>query len=100
MQPADIQVIGSELAIKWPDGTESYISLEGLRRECPCAGCKGERDITGTLHKGPDIPLTPRSFELRELNRVGAYGLQPVWGDGHNTGIYSFDYWRALGNTQ
>ncbi len=96
MQPIDVQAIGEQLALKWEDGTETYIPLEKLRRSCPCAGCKGERDITGKLHKGPDIPLTPKSFGLRGLTRVGSYGLQPVWGDGHATGIYSFDYLREV----
>ena len=92
MQPTDVQAIGDQLAIKWADGAETYIPLEKLRRHCPCAGCKGERDITGKLYKGPDIPLTPRSFEVRSLTRIGSYALQPVWADGHATGIYSFDY--------
>ncbi|HLX72205.1 MAG TPA: gamma-butyrobetaine hydroxylase-like domain-containing protein, partial [Verrucomicrobiae bacterium] len=47
MQPTNIQQIGDELALKWDDGTESFISLEQLRRHCPCAGCKGEVDIMG-----------------------------------------------------
>ena len=32
MKPADIQTIGDELAIKWDDGSESYVKLEKLRR--------------------------------------------------------------------
>jgi DUF971 family protein len=50
----------------------------------------------GQLHKGPDRPLTPRSFELVRLVPVGGYGVQPAWGDGHSTGIFSFDYLRRL----
>ena len=92
MQPLDIQQIGQELAIKWEDGRESYISLERLRRACPCAECKGEADVMGNLYKGADKPLTPSAFELRQLVRVGVYALQPVWADGHATGIYSFEY--------
>src|SRR5579862_7948774 len=38
MRPADLQLIGTELAIKWADGRESFIPLETLRRACPCAG--------------------------------------------------------------
>ncbi len=96
MQPTDVQVIGNQLAIKWADGAESYIALQKLRRFCPCAGCKGEVDIMGNLYKGPDQPLNPRSFELRNLMRIGTYGLQPLWADGHATGIYSFDYLRKI----
>ncbi|HWX19036.1 MAG TPA: DUF971 domain-containing protein [Candidatus Binatia bacterium] len=96
MKPVDIQPIGHELAIKWEDGSESFIPLERLRRACPCAGCKGERDIMGNLYKGPDHPLSPLAFQLRSLVRIGTYAVQPVWADGHTTGIYSFDYLRKV----
>jgi DUF971 family protein len=96
MHPADIQQIGGELAIKWDDGRESFIPLESLRRHCPCAGCQGERDIMGNLYKGPGQTLTPRSFQLLRLVNVGSYAIQPVWADGHDTGMFSFDYLRQL----
>lgn|SRR5436190_20422831 len=100
MQPLDIQVIGREVAIRWEDGSESYIPLEALRRACPCAGCKGETDVMGQVHRGPEVAYGPRSFEMREMKRVGGYGIQPVWGDGHSTGIYSFDYLHAIARVQ
>ena|SRR5438552_8309740 len=96
MKPLDIQPIGQELAIKWEDGTESFVSLEKLRRHCPCAGCRGEKDIMGNLYKSPERPLTPQAFELRGLSRVGTYGIQPAWADGHATGIFSFDYLKQV----
>ena len=96
MRPLDIQTIGCELAIKWDDGRESFIPLESLRRHCPCAGCQGEPDVMGQIHKGPEEPLTPPSFQLRRIVNVGGYGIQPVWADGHDSGIYSFDYLRKL----
>jgi len=40
--PRDVFVVGRELAIVWDDGREDYIPLEKLRRNCPCAMCKGE----------------------------------------------------------
>jgi len=97
MQPLDIQHIGQEVAIKWEDGRESFIGLEQLRRACPCAGCKGERDVMGNLHKGPELPLSPASFQLRDLARIGTYGVQPAWADGHASGIYTWDYLERLG---
>jgi DUF971 family protein len=91
-----MQVIGEELAIRWPDGCESFLKLEALRRACPCAGCKGEVDVLGQLHKGPDRPLTDQSFRLVRLTPVGGYGVQPAWGDGHASGIFTFDHLRKL----
>ena len=96
MRPADIQTIGEELAIKWEDGGESFLRLETLRRACPCAGCKGEVDVLGNLYKGPERALTPQSVQLVQIVSVGGYALQPVWADGHNTGLYSFDYLKRV----
>jgi DUF971 family protein len=96
MRPVDVQQIGEELAIKWDDGSESFITLEKLRRACPCAECTGEVDVMGNLYKGPERALSPAAFRLLRLERVGTYALQPVWADGHATGLYSFDYLRQV----
>ncbi|PYI88712.1 MAG: hypothetical protein DME26_02975 [Verrucomicrobia bacterium] len=96
MGPIDIQQIGDELAIKWQDGSESFIRLEMLRRCCPCAGCKGETDILGKLYRAPETPLASQAFKLIRIVNVGGYAIQPLWGDGHSTGIYSFDYLRRV----
>ena len=100
MQPVDIQTIGEELAVKWSDGGESFVPLELLRRHCPCAGCKGEVDIMGQLYKGPDKPFRPEAFQLLKIANVGSYAIQPVWGDGHATGIYSFEYLRKVATAE
>ena len=50
----------------------------------------------GNVYKNPEAPLSPKSFELRRIVSVGGYAVQPVWGDGHNTGIYSFEYLRRV----
>jgi DUF971 family protein len=91
-----MQIIGSELAVKWDDGAEEFVGLEKLRKHCPCAGCKGEMDILGNVYKNPERPWGAGSFEVRRLVPVGGYAIQPVWGDGHATGIYSFEYLRRL----
>ena len=96
MKPVDIQVIGEELAIKWDDGSESFVRLEVLRRACPCAGCKGEMDVMGNLHKGPEQSLSDKSFVLQQLVSVGGYAIQPCWSDGHAPGLYTYDYLRRI----
>lgn len=96
MRPLDLQPIGNELAIRWDDGTEAFIPLEKLRRYCPCAGCKGEVDILGNLYKNPERPFGPGAFELLRIENVGGYAIQPVWRDGHATGLYTFDYLQRL----
>ena len=96
MRPTDMQQIGDELAVKWDDGTETFIPLEQLRRHCPCAGCKGEVDIMGNLYKNPEQPLTVKAFELTRIITVGSYAIQPVWADGHATGLFSFEYLKRV----
>src|SRR5580698_3519224 len=100
MRPLDFQFIGRELAVKWDDGGESFILLEKLRRACPCAGCSGETDILGNVYKNPDKALAAPAFTLRRIETVGGYALQPVWGDGHQSGLYSFDYLRRVAESR
>jgi DUF971 family protein len=50
----------------------------------------------GNVYKNPEQPLTPKAFELIRFIPVGGYAIQPVWADGHNTGIYSFEYLRRV----
>lgn len=94
-EPTNIQLIGKELAIQWNDSEESYFSLDLLRRACPCASCGGEPDVLGNISR-PSVSYTPASFELAGWEMIGGYALQPRWGDGHSTGLYSFKYLRRL----
>jgi DUF971 family protein len=92
----NIVVVGTELAIAWADGKESYLDFERLRRACPCASCQGEPDATGTVVK-PKVTYNEKSFFLARYQAIGGYALQFHFGDGHGTGIYSFAYLRQLG---
>ncbi len=91
--PANVLVIGDELAVSWPDGSETYLPLKALRRLCPCAGCAGERDLFGRLAKPPQKPYTSASFEVAATSPVGGYALQLFWKDGHSDGLYP---WKVL----
>jgi DUF971 family protein len=91
----NMAVIGNELALRWTDGIESYLPLEFLRKQCPCALCAGEKDIVGNVYKR-ELKLSPASFQLKRCIVVGGYGIQPEWMDGHGSGIYSFAYLRSL----
>src|SRR5438270_14067128 len=96
LAPTNIQQIGNELAIQWSDGGESYLNLELIRRACPCALCGGEPDVLGNVLR-PEVSYNERSFDLNGWSVVGGYALQPQWGDGHSTGLYTFSYLRRLG---
>ena len=99
MKPTDIQIIGNEMAIKWENGDESFLSLAKLRKACPCAGCKGEMDVMGNTYKGPERPYKLTSFRIRSIKYVGGYAIQPIWEDDHSTGLYAYDYLRAAADS-
>ena len=94
--PISVQKIGDELAIAWSDGLESYFPIEMLRKNCPCAGCTGEPDVMGSVVK-PKKNLSAGSFDLVSWETIGGYAIKPHWGDGHNTGLYSYAFLRSLG---
>lgn len=95
LEPTNIQQIGHELAIRWNDGNEFYFKLEFLRRVCPCAACGGEPDVLGNISR-PQVTYTGESFQLAGFKIVGGYALQPRWRDGHETGLYTFQYLQRL----
>lgn len=86
---------GNELALSWSDGVEQFLPLEKLRRACPCAVCNGEPDVMGR-GDAPARSYKSNSFELKSYDFVGGYGLALKWGDGHSTGIYSYNLLRTL----
>ncbi len=96
--PLSVQKIGSELAVAWSDGLETYVPLETLRKKCPCAACAGEPDVTGHVAK-PQPAYSAKSFDLVGWQMIGGYAIQPRWGDGHSTGLYSYAFLRSLTGT-
>ncbi len=87
--------IGTELALSWGDGTESFVSFKKLRESCPCAVCQGEPDALGRVVK-PTVVHTEKSFQLLHLTQIGGYALSATWADGHSSGIYTFTLLRSL----
>ncbi len=92
-------VVGEELALAFSDGSECYLPLTLLRRACPCASCQGEPDAMGRVIR-PVPTIGEDGFRLRKIDTVGGYALQLYWGDGHSTGLYTFDYLKRLDAAQ
>jgi DUF971 family protein len=82
----------AELQITWNDGHISPYPLELLRDICPCAGCAGESVLFESYVPPPPDRTTPGRYEIRAIQQVGSYAMQIEWGDGHNTGIYSWEF--------
>ena len=94
--PTDIQLIGTEVALRWDDGHESFISFATLRAASPSAAVRGERDIFGN-HYGGEAPRNYVGVEVAGWERIGNYAIRFDFSDGHRTGLYSYDLLRELG---
>lgn len=91
-----IEAIGDLIALRWQDGVEHYIPMERLRAWSPSAENTGERDLLGNQIGGTDQKEFP-GVTVKSWRTVGGYALQFDFSDGHNTGLYSWEYLRALG---
>ncbi|MFQ5706581.1 MAG: gamma-butyrobetaine hydroxylase-like domain-containing protein [bacterium] len=99
MQPVEVKKIGPNvLAIDWDDGHKSVFAMDGLRKSCPCATCRAARasQQNSPLRVLSASETIPDDLELREAEIVGRYAIQFRWSDGHDTGIYSFNFLRQL----
>lgn len=97
MSPKQVKIIKKDkLKITWEDSTETILSLKYMRDECPCAGCKGETILLKTYRPPAPKVVTPEMYQVKNLEVVGDYAIQVTWKDGHNTGIYSWDYIKQL----
>lgn len=90
-----IDLIGNQVAIKWGDGHESFYSMEKLRALSPSAETQGETDILGNKHGGTDQSEYP-GVTVKNFEFVGQYAVRFIFSDGHNTGLYSYDYLKTI----
>ena len=101
MTPKQIKIEDkTKLLIKWEDDSESRLNLKYLRDECPCANCKGETILFKTYRPEKKAEETPEMYKIKNIEIVGGYAIQITWKDGHDTGIYSWDYIKKLGENQ
>ncbi len=93
MQPLKIELTDhSTLNIIWDDNTNSDISLFELRKACPCAICASEIetfDHSYKVYRGDEVTVV-------DISVVGSYAVSIEWKDGHNTGMYEFQYLKDL----
>jgi DUF971 family protein len=103
--PAKIRVMkteGTGVEIDWKDGHRSKWNFAWLRNACPCATCHEEREKTGR----PVGEAKPKAASLLmmyeaparpvEVTPVGKYAIKFKWNDGHEAGIYSWEYLRRV----
>ncbi|PIE03446.1 MAG: sodium:proton antiporter [Acidobacteria bacterium] len=86
------QVSQTELGIVWENGDTSIIPVRKLRLACPCAVCVDEWTGEDLL----DPKTVPEDLSVEHIQTVGRYAIQPVFSDGHDTGIFHFESLRSL----
>ena len=82
----------AELRVTYDDDVTAVFALVPLRRSCPCAGCRGQREQSLDVYAGDGITAT--SAELH-----GNWGISIKWSDGHDTGIYAWEHLRRWWDT-
>ena len=94
--PQDLTVHGQSrvLEVGFSDGARFRIPFELMRVYSPSAEVQGHGPGQETLQTGK------RNVTLEALEQVGNYAVQPRFSDGHDTGIYTWDYLYFLGSQQ
>ncbi len=82
------------LQVAFSDGSEFRIPFELMRVYSPSAEVQGHGPGQEVLQTGK------RDVDLTSLQPVGNYAVQPTFSDGHDTGIFSWDYLFYLGSQQ
>ncbi len=93
---------GTGLDIEWKDGHRSHYSFPFLRDACPCALCDDERGKSGRqpgerpkLAPGA-LPMFKEAAKPLSAEGVGKYAIKFHWNDGHELGIYSWQFLRDV----
>ena len=94
--PQNITVHGASrvLEVAFSDGKVFRLPFELMRVYSPSAEVKGHGPGQETLQTGK------RQGDIAEIGAVGNYAIQPRFSDGHDSGIYSWDYLYFLGDQQ
>ncbi len=94
--PIDITVHQQSklLEISFSDGKSFKLPFELMRVYSPSAEVQGHGPGQETLQTGK------RNVGLQELESIGNYAVKPVFTDGHESGIFSWDYLYFLGSQQ
>jgi len=94
--PTDVQLVGNEIALKWSDGREDFLNTEHLRAASPSAENQGEPDLFGNRRGGTSQTEFP-GVTINDWDFIGNYAIRFHFSDGHNTGLFSYELLRQLG---
>ena len=98
--PRKLERIGDNaLRIHWSDGQVREYAISELREKCPCATCREKRSAPPPSPMQLTVlsPAEARPLRIDGMRPVGAYAYSIQFSDGHDTGIFTFDFLRELG---
>jgi DUF971 family protein len=93
---------GTGVDIEWKDGHFSHFDFPYLRGACPCALCDDERAKEDRepwekpRPKPGELPIFKPQAKAVQAEAVGKYAIRFTWSDGHEHGIFSWDYLRDI----
>jgi ATP-binding protein involved in chromosome partitioning len=90
--PQAIHRSGRTVDITWGPGHVGVYPARELRLKCHCAVCREE--MTGRALLDP--ATVPADVTAARIDLVGGYAIRVAWSDGHDTGMYPYDYLLAL----
>ena len=105
IKPTELKRLGDTgFRISWKDRHISEYAFSYLRRLCPCAGCSMVRNNGQDVHSlfsridvgNPSEIDVKQDICAVEIDLVGRYAVRFRWDDGHNSGIYTFEYLRQI----
>ena len=85
--------IGHTLEIAWPDARFD-LPAELLRVYSPSAEVRGHSEQERVLQTGK------KNVGIKAIEAIGNYAIRITFDDGHDSGIYAWDYLYELGNNQ
>jgi DUF971 family protein len=91
VQPRDIAHSPTRnlLQVTWSDGTIDELAAPYLRAWCPCASCQGHGNVAA-YHRADD------DVRIEALTEIGAYALGIRFSDGHDSGIYTWEWLEKI----
>ncbi len=91
-----IKKIDDKLNIEWQDGKNFLLPLNYLRDNCPCAQCTTGEKGQSKFDKWIQSSLSEFRYKLNKVELVGNYAIRLVWADGHDAGLFRWEYLREL----
>ena len=113
--PTNLAIVDERtLRIDWSDGQQRLYAFRVLRDSCPCAGCRESRnEESSSSSSGSGAPSPPANplqltvlspaetlpIRVVSMRPVGNYAYSILFSDGHDSGIFTFEFLLSLGTS-